>query len=224
MTTELKTALVLAVVMLLVAIIVSVWSARLHKGWSAAAPTSQLSPSVGCFAAFGVFVLCWFLITLVVAAPLMGILPAAAFLLVGESMTRRGSDALARPTALLMLLCGLMWLVYAWYEAQFSAWMKTVRAPIRIDLIIVGPPLYLVTLLGLNFGRYAMQSGRLHAPGQTRESIPNDRVTCDVCRQRFPSHFYLRADAGRYLCERCLTTAGHDAAPKAGSEDPPLQV
>ena len=55
--------------------------------------------------------------------------------------TRRQSRGVLTTTAL--------WLVYAAYEGVMSVWAQQVIAPIRIDLIVLGPVMYVVTAMGL---------------------------------------------------------------------------
>lgn len=42
-----------------------------------------------------------------------------------------------------------LWLTYAVYEGVMFVWAQQVIAPIRIDLIVLGPVMYAVTVLGL---------------------------------------------------------------------------
>jgi len=43
-------------------------------------------------------------------------------------------------------------MLYWLYESRMYEWSKTVVAPIRVDLLLIGPFLYLVTLLGIAAG------------------------------------------------------------------------
>lgn len=52
-----------------------------------------------------------------------------------------------RQTALVIVLVStLMWLCYGLYEYQMQQWARTVSGPIRVDLLILGPLLYISTL------------------------------------------------------------------------------
>lgn len=52
-----------------------------------------------------------------------------------------------RQTALVLVLVStLMWLCYGLYEYQMQQWARTVSGPIRVDLLILGPLLYISTL------------------------------------------------------------------------------
>jgi hypothetical protein len=47
-----------------------------------------------------------------------------------------------------LLLVTAIWLVYAGYEVVMFVWARQVIAPIRIDLIVLGPAMYAVTGFG----------------------------------------------------------------------------
>ena len=48
-----------------------------------------------------------------------------------------------------LLLATVVWVLYAVYEGVMFFWAQRVVAPIRIDLIVLGPLMYVVTALGL---------------------------------------------------------------------------
>ena len=50
------------------------------------------------------------------------------------------------PRARLLLFTAIAWVAYAAYETRMYFWAKTVSAPIRVDLLLIGPVLYVVTL------------------------------------------------------------------------------
>lgn len=50
------------------------------------------------------------------------------------------------PRARLLLYTAIAWLAYAAYETRMYFWATTVSAPIRVDLLLIGPALYVVTL------------------------------------------------------------------------------
>jgi hypothetical protein len=47
-----------------------------------------------------------------------------------------------------LLVVMALWLAYAAYEGVMYVWAQQVIAPIRIDLIVLGPVMYLVTAAG----------------------------------------------------------------------------
>lgn len=56
----------------------------------------------------------------------------------------------ARPRAPWLLLCAtIVWMLYTIYEVYIFRWSQTVTAPIRVDLMLVAPILYAVTVAGL---------------------------------------------------------------------------
>jgi len=48
-----------------------------------------------------------------------------------------------------LLIATVLWGLYAAYEGIMYLWAQRVVAPIRIDLILLGPLMYAVTALGL---------------------------------------------------------------------------
>lgn len=46
----------------------------------------------------------------------------------------------------LLLVAALVWIGYAAYETRMYYWSKTVTAPIRVDLLLITPLLYALTL------------------------------------------------------------------------------
>ena len=46
-----------------------------------------------------------------------------------------------------VIVATLAWMVYGIYETRMYFWMKTVIAPIRVDLLLIVPVLYLVTIV-----------------------------------------------------------------------------
>jgi hypothetical protein len=59
---------------------------------------------------------------------------------------RSGAAKVARRIA---LTAAILWLLYAIYEWRMFLWSQTVSAPIRIDLLLIAPVLYLITAVGL---------------------------------------------------------------------------
>jgi hypothetical protein len=48
-----------------------------------------------------------------------------------------------------LLIATALWVLYAIYECVMFVWAQRVIAPIRIDLIVLGPLMYVVTGVGL---------------------------------------------------------------------------
>ena len=48
-----------------------------------------------------------------------------------------------------LLIAAVTWALYAGYETYMQAWSKTVTAPIRVDLLLLTPVLYFLTLMAL---------------------------------------------------------------------------
>jgi hypothetical protein len=75
--------------------------------------------------------------------PVLTLVPVVLFGLAIRHSRRRGF----RPRGLLVATA--LWVLYSGYEAAMFFWARRVVAPIRIDLIVLGPLMYLVTALGL---------------------------------------------------------------------------
>jgi hypothetical protein len=76
---------------------------------------------------------------ILVARPYLALAPALIF---GLGYARMQPAA---PRSL--LAATLVWALYAAYEIYMFFWAKTVVAPIRVDLLLLAPVLYLVTVL-----------------------------------------------------------------------------
>src|SRR5262245_5541295 len=118
---DLQLALWLLRLMAVLVIAAIVWVWRIHKTLNMATPPSA-SLKTGCLLVPGVLGA----VVIVVNAPPLGVLPAAAFAVVGVSHLRRGFAARDRHIAGIVLLCAVVWSVYAAYEFQLNAWMKSV--------------------------------------------------------------------------------------------------
>ena len=77
--------------------------------------------------------------------PYLAILPGLIFGFCYLGL-RSGSAKIARRTA---LTAAILWLLYAIYEWRMFLWSRTVSAPIRVDLLLIAPALYLTTVAGL---------------------------------------------------------------------------
>lgn len=76
--------------------------------------------------------------------PFLALLPAGLF---GFFYYRRSRRRIGG--RLPLLIAALVWAAYAAYEWRMHAWSETVIAPIRVDLLLVVPILYGVTIAGL---------------------------------------------------------------------------
>ncbi len=75
--------------------------------------------------------------------PFLAIVPAILFFrLWWKARGRAGSPVI--------LLFGVLpWLSYTAYEAAMWSWSRSVIAPIRVDLLLVAPALYLLTAVAV---------------------------------------------------------------------------
>ena len=81
-------------------------------------------------------------IGIIVSAPGVALLPAGVFL--GGWWTSPRNAASSG-----VLIAGIAWLMYTIYETRMYFWAKTVHAPIRVDLLIIAPVLYLLSIVGV---------------------------------------------------------------------------
>lgn len=68
-----------------------------------------------------------------------------AFILTVLYLKRRSGMTKLRRAA--TIVATLTWIVYGIYETRMYFWMKTVIAPIRVDLLLIVPVLYLITII-----------------------------------------------------------------------------
>ncbi len=76
--------------------------------------------------------------------PVLAFLPAIVFAVLAlwaRDRARRPSIALA--------LVSAVWMVSGIYEMAMREWEKTVVAPIRVDLLLLAPVLWVVTMIGV---------------------------------------------------------------------------
>jgi hypothetical protein len=78
---------------------------------------------------------------LLLERPYLALVPAFLFWLGYRRVRPRAAGWLLGPAVL--------WLLYAAYETYMFFWSRTVTAPIRIDLLLLAPVLYLATVVGL---------------------------------------------------------------------------
>ena len=74
--------------------------------------------------------------------PVLTLVPVVVFV-AALAQVRRSRRSRRR-----LLVVTAIWLLYAAYEAVMSVWARQVVAPIRIDLIVLGPAMYVVTGFG----------------------------------------------------------------------------
>ncbi len=77
--------------------------------------------------------------------PPLAFIPSTAFF----SYFYRYRPRLNRPTTLALLVPATLWMVYGVYETRMFYWSQTVSAPIRIDLLLIVPLLYLLLAVGI---------------------------------------------------------------------------
>jgi hypothetical protein len=82
-------------------------------------------------------------VVLLATFPGGALLPAIILMVV--YLQRRNGMSKLRQFA--VIVATLTWIIYGTYETRMYFWMKTVIAPIRVDLLLIVPVLYLVTLL-----------------------------------------------------------------------------
>lgn len=76
--------------------------------------------------------------------PVLAFVPALAFLLLALAMRGR-----ARRPFLALAAASIVWTLFGVYETAMHEWEKTVTAPIRVDLILLTPVLWLVTIVAV---------------------------------------------------------------------------
>ncbi len=85
----------------------------------------------------------FFPVVLLAAFPGGALLPAVVFTLL--YLKRR--DDLTKLSRAVTIFAVLTWIVYGIYETRMYFWMKTVIAPIRVDLLLIVPIVYLITII-----------------------------------------------------------------------------
>jgi hypothetical protein len=53
------------------------------------------------------------------------------------------------PKGIVLLTAGFIWVIYGIYEIFMYSWSKSVIATIRIDLLLIVPVLYVISLVGM---------------------------------------------------------------------------
>jgi len=86
----------------------------------------------------------------VVDAPHLALIPALFFTATAVWWRRSGlGHPRYRSVTWRLAACALLWVGYAVYEFAMWRWARTVKAPIRIDLLLIAPVLYAMTGNGL---------------------------------------------------------------------------
>lgn len=88
--------------------------------------------------------LLFFPIVLMASLPGTAIIPGTIF--AGLYIKKR--NRISKLGRILTICVVLVWTIYGVYETWMYFWMKTVIAPIRVDLLLIVPILYLVTIVG----------------------------------------------------------------------------
>ena len=86
----------------------------------------------------------FFPIVLMASLPGTAMIPAAIF--AGLYIKKR--NRISKFSRMLTFCVTLVWTTYGVYETGMYFWMNTVIAPIRVDLLLIVPILYLVTIVG----------------------------------------------------------------------------
>ena len=94
-------------------------------------------------------------LTVFISQPLLGLLPAAAFAVLYRASSRRLVGATA-----------VLWFLYACYEyGMHRRWLCSGECNIRIDLLLLYPVLWLVSLAAAIVGVVELRCGRKPKPG-----------------------------------------------------------
>jgi hypothetical protein len=79
--------------------------------------------------------------------PLLALIPAACFLLYFAARRRAAGELDLSGRARWSLAAGLVWLAYTIFEIRMQTWSRSIAgAPIRLDLMLAAPVLYLVSI------------------------------------------------------------------------------
>jgi len=84
------------------------------------------------------------------AHPFAALIPAAVFAVLAVRSRNRWVVGVA----------AVAWIAYAIYEWRMSIWAASVIAPVRVDLFVLAPVLYGITVLGV----WAVIAGRSPSP------------------------------------------------------------
>ncbi len=84
-------------------------------------------------------------IVILASLPGTALIPGITFIVL-YFVRRRKITKISR---LIVVGTSIVWLIYGIYETKMYFWMKTVIAPIRVDLLLIIPILYLLTIVGI---------------------------------------------------------------------------
>ena len=87
----------------------------------------------------------FFPIVIMASLPGTAMIPAAIF--AGLYIKRR--NRISKFGRILTICITFLWTLYGVFETGMYFWMKTVIAPIRVDLLLIVPILYLLTIVGI---------------------------------------------------------------------------
>ena len=85
-----------------------------------------------------------FPIVLMASLPGAAMIPAVIFV----DLYIKKRNRISKFSRILTICVALVWTIYGLYETGMYFWMKTVIAPIRVDLLLIVPIPYLVTIVG----------------------------------------------------------------------------
>lgn len=83
-------------------------------------------------------------IALMASLPGTALLPGTLFLI----LYFRRRKAVSGIRRAMIMMAAILWIAYGLYETRMYFWMQTVIAPIRVDLLLIAPLLYVVTVIG----------------------------------------------------------------------------
>jgi len=81
--------------------------------------------------------------------PWLAFLPAAVLALLSWQRRKDRSLPRRKRAGAWLLVGALAWVGFALYELRMQAWSRTVVAPIRVDLLLVGPLVVGLTIPGI---------------------------------------------------------------------------
>lgn len=83
-------------------------------------------------------------IVVLISLPGTALIPGITFIVLYFVRRRK----IAGKSRLIVVGTSIVWLIYGIYETKMYFWMKTVVAPIRVDLLLIVPVLYLLAIIG----------------------------------------------------------------------------
>ena len=83
-------------------------------------------------------------IVIIASLPGTALIPGITFIVLYFVRRRK----IAKICRLIVVGMSFVWLIYGIYETRMYFWIKTVIAPIRVDLLLLTPTLYLLSIVG----------------------------------------------------------------------------